>query len=449
AVFATEPLLFVWAFGSIAAAVMSVGLERTLFRPAFIDDADLLLVEHEVERKRHGALALLRRAAEHMTGSRLVLALVLLALVLQVVSRVGDYLVAVLFVDATHNNLQELTILIGNAWLASYVVQLVVSLFIAPWVLNRLGVKNAIMVLPVFTLIGFTAVAANPVLATALFLFVVRNGLQTGLDDPAQNVLGGALPAQVVPRLKFLLDNAVLPGAAVATGAGLLLLEAAKDDEDGWVRAAAAIAGVMRQERWEGSAGLLQALDESAAPGDRAAAAWAAAFVADDATIVKALGDPDPRVRLEGIRSFARMKGEVAGVSEALIACLGDGVVEVRREALRQALRWAPPDEWRQAYAEALAGGLASGDRDVRRLAAEAMAAQAPEALALTLPLLLARDETSAAAVEALVRSGRPELFQRARAHLESQLSNGVQMARLSARVSGAIRHLDGDAAAG
>ena len=575
AVFATEPLLFVWAFGSIAAAVMSVGLERTLFRPAFIDDADLLLVEHEVERKRHGALALLRRAAEHMTGSRLVLALVLLTLVLQVVSRVGDYLVAVLFVDATHNNLQELTILIGNAWLASYVVQLVVSLFIAPWVLNRLGVKNAIMVLPVFTLIGFTAVAANPVLATALFLFVVRNGLQTGLDDPAQNVLGGALPAQVVPRLKFLLDNAVLPGAAVATGAGLLLLQAsivtsvevlalagvaisilfilaawwvrslyvdaiyarlrthalsladfqqavgrptteqvaelqdfvrggddqtrefaaaalakaapdafaamlsellaspdpvirklafqmaapdgitprqlesAKDDEDGWVRAAAAIAGVMRQERWEGSAGLLQALDESAAPGDRAAAAWAAAFVADDATIVKALGDPDPRVRLEGIRSFARMKGEVAGVSEALIACLGDGVVEVRREALRQALRWAPPDEWRQAYAEALAGGLASGDRDVRRLAAEAMAAQAPEALALTLPLLLARDETSAAAVEALVRSGRPELFQRARAHLESQLSNGVQMARLSARVSGAIRHLDGDAAAG
>src|SRR5439155_23566347 len=146
--------------------------------------------------------------------------------VLQVVSRVGDYLVAVLFVDATHNNLQELTILIGNAWLASYVVQLVVSLFIAPWVLNRLGVKNAIMVLPVFTLIGFTAVAANPVLATALFLFVVRNGLQTGLDDPAQNVLGGALPAQVVPRLKFLLDNAVLPGAAVATGAGLLLLQA-------------------------------------------------------------------------------------------------------------------------------------------------------------------------------------------------------------------------------
>src|SRR5437016_10702688 len=535
AVFATEPLLFVWAFGSIAAAIMSVGLERTLFRPAFVDEADQLLVQHEVDRKRHGAVAMFKRAVEHLTGSRLVLALVLLALVLLIVSRVGDYLVAVLFVDATHNNLQELTILIGNAWLASYVVQLVVSLFIAPWVLNRLGVKNAIMVLPVFTLIGFTAVAANPVLATALFLFVVRNGLQTGLDDPAQNVLGGALPAQVVPRLKFLLDNAVLPGAAVATGAGLLLLqasivtsvevlaaagialavllivaawwvrslyvdaiysrlrthalsladfqqavgrptpdqvielqgfirgadaktrefaaaalaktspetfaamlpellesrdsvvkrlalqmappdripveqlEAATEDEDGWVRAAAAIAGITRAEPWESSMDVLRALGDSEAARDRAAAAWAAAFIADDAVVLRSLADGDPVVRLEAIRSFARLKGQVAEAAEPLIACMRDANLEVRREALKQAVRWAPTQGWQQSFAEALADGLASGDRDVRRLAAEAMASQAPEALTLVLPLLLVQGETSSAAVEALVRSGRPD----------------------------------------
>src|SRR5438309_7487171 len=223
---ATEPLMFVWAIGSLAAAYMSIGLERTLYRPAFVEDEDQFLVQHEVERKRHGVIAMFGRALGHVTGSRLVLAVLLLAFVLQVASRVGDYLVAVIFVAATHNNLQELTILIGNAWLASYAVQLVVSLFIAPWVLDRLGVKNAILVLPIFTLIGFIAVAINPILATSLFLFIVRNGLQTGLDDPAQNVLGGALPAQVMPKLKFLLDNAVLPGAAAFSGAGLLLLQA-------------------------------------------------------------------------------------------------------------------------------------------------------------------------------------------------------------------------------
>jgi CBS domain-containing protein len=575
AVFATEPLIFVWAFGSLVAAMMSIGLERTLFRPAFIDDADQFLVAQEVERKQHGTIAVLRRGFEYVTGSRLVLALVLLALVLQVASRVGDYLVAVLFVSATHNNLQALTILIGNAWLATYVVQLVVSLFVTPWVLTRLGVKNAIMILPAFTLVGFAAVAINPALGTALFLFIVRNGLQAGLDDPTQNVLGGALPAQVVPRLRFLLNNLVLPGAAVLSGVGLFLvqpaivasvevlavigvvigvlfilaawrvrglyvdaiyarlrthalsladfqqavgrptpdqitelqgyirgaddrtrefaaaalakaspeaftsmlpelvasrdavvrrlafqmappdrvtldqLEAARDDDDGWVQAAAAVAGVMRKDRWEGSDVLLRTLVDSSAPGDRAAAAWAAAFVADDLTVVGAMSDRDARVRLEAIRSFAKMKGQVAAVAEPLIACLRDPDVEVRREALRQAVRWTPPVEFQKSFAEALADCLASADRDVRRVAAEAMAAQAPEALMLTLPLLLMRDETSAAAVEALMRSGRPELYQRVREHLAGQLSNGAQLARLSARISGAMRRMDGDEAAG
>src|SRR5690349_10796572 len=225
AVFATEPLVFVWGFGCAAALLISIRLERTLFRPAFVDDADQLHVDYEMERRRHGSIARLQRAIEHMTGSRLVLAIVVLALVLGIASRTVDYLVALLFVSATHNNLQELTILIGDAWLASYVVQLVVSLFVTPWVLNRLGVKNAILALPLFALVGFAAVAVNPVLATALFLFIVRNGLQTGLDDPAQNVLAGALPAQVVPRLIFLLDNAVLPGAALLSGVGLLVLQ--------------------------------------------------------------------------------------------------------------------------------------------------------------------------------------------------------------------------------
>jgi Cyclic nucleotide-binding domain/HEAT repeats len=575
AVFATEPLMFVWAFGSLAAIVMSTSLERTLFRPAFVDDADQFLVEHDIERKRHGAVAVMRRAIEYVTGSRLVLTLVLLALVLQIASRVGDYLVAVLFVAATHNNLQALTILIGNAWLVSYVVQLAVSLVVTPWVLQRLGVKNAILVLPLFTLLGFAAVALNPVLGTALFLFIVRNGLQTGLDDPSQNVLGGALPGQVVPKLRFLLDNLVLPGAAVISGVGLLIvqrtggasvevlavlgiataalfaiaawrvrgnyleaiyarlrahalnltdfqqavgrptpeevaelqgfvrgsddkarefaaaalakaapeafsamlpellsspdpvvrrlgfqmappeaisleqLEAARFDVNGWVRAAAAISGITRRETWEATEQLLQQLGESNDPADRAAAVWAAAFTADEAKIAGFMSDADPRVRREALRSFARMKGRVEGAAEPLIASMRDDDLEVRREALRQAIRWSPPEEWRQPFAETLAAGLASGDRDVRRLAAEAMAAQAPEALSLTLPLLLSRDETAAAAVEALMRSGRPELFRHARAHLESQLAKGVQLARLAARVGRAMRSTHGEVAVG
>ncbi len=575
AVYATEPLLFIWSFGSIAAVIMSRSLERTLFRPASVDDADELLADQEAALNKHGAVTVLKGAFHYLTGNRLVLALVLLALTLQIAGRIGDYLVAVLFVQATHNNLQSLTILIGNAWLASYVVQLAVSLFVTPWVLTKLGVKNAIMALPIFTLIGFTAVAIAPVLSTALFLFIVRNGLQTGMDDPVENVLGSALPAQVGPKLKLLHDNAVLPLAAVVTGVGLLIvqrtiaasvealavlgavigiffivaalrvralyvnaiydrlrthalsladfqqalgrpnpeqiaelqgyiragdekvrqfataalgkaspdvftamlpelmsaadpfvrrlalqlatpdsitfeqLEVSSKDSDGWVRAAAAVAGATRTDRWERTDELMRSLWHSSATDNRAAAVWAASFVGDQATVVEAMRDGDPRVRLESIRSFAKMKGEVVGVSAALIACLRDDDIEVRREAMRQAVRWTSPADEHQAYAEALADGLASGDRDVRRLAAEAMAAQSPDALVLTLPLLVSQDQAAAATIEALIRSGRPELFRHARGHLESHLADALHLARLSARVARAAAQQADDDAAG
>ncbi|MDQ2942041.1 MAG: hypothetical protein M3R21_00020, partial [Candidatus Dormibacteraeota bacterium] len=575
AVYATEPLVFMWAVGSIAGVIMSRSLERTLFRPAFIDDADEFLANQEAALKKHGVLAVLKGALHYLTGNRLVLALVLLALALQVASRIGDYLVAVLFVQATHNNLQSLTILIGNAWLASYAVQLVVSLFVTPWILSKFGVKNALMALPIFTLIGFTAVALAPVLSTALFLFIVRNGVQTGMDDPVENVLGSALPAQVTPKLKLLLDNAVLPIAAVMSGVGLLVvqqttaagvevlavlgivmaflfilaalrvrslyvgaiydrlrthalsladfqqalgrpdaeqiaelqgyirdgdgkvrqfataalgkaspeaftamlpelltatdpvirrlglqmaspdsitveqLETAVEDPDGWVRAAAAVAGAGQKQRWGRSDNLMSTLWLSTATDDRAAAVWAAAFVGDEELVVEAMRDGDARVRLESLRSFAKMKGQAAEVSGPLIACMRDDDIEVRREALRQAIRWAPPDYAHEAYAEALADGLANADRDVRRLAAEAMAAQSPDALMLTLPLLGLRDQAAAAIIEALVRSGRPELLQHARAHLESHLADALHLARLSARIAGASRGRADDEAAG
>ena len=566
ALYATEPLMFVWAFGAAAAAMLSATLERQLFRPSFVDDADELIANEEAVRHRQGVMRILRGAIQYLTGSRLVLALVLLALVLQVTSRVGDYLVALIFVAATHSNLQALTILIGNAWLASYVVQLAISLFVTPWVLDKLGVKNAIMALPLFALIGFVAVAINPVLSTALFLFIVRNGLQTGLDDPAENVLGGALPAQVGPKLKLLLDNLVLPGAAVVSGLGLLLVQqlfsatvevlawigivlailfivaalrvrglyvsaiyerlrthavslsdfqralgrptpaqidelrgfmrsgddktrpfaaaalakvapetfaallpevlaspdasvrrlglqlaspravthrqivSAANDTDGWVVAAAAVAGAAHDPPWDQAGILLHRLWHSADGDRRAAAVWAAAFVQDRRTVVDGLQDRDPIVRREAIKSFARLKADVPEASGPMVACLRDDDVEVRREALRQAVRWAPTGDQRLAFSEALVASLASGDREVRRLASEAMAAQAPEALVMTLPLLESRENAAAAAVEALLRSGRHDLVQRVRVHLERLLGDGVKSARMSPRAAASSR---------
>ena len=564
AIFATEPLIFVWAIGSAVSIYVTSWLEKRLYRPAFDDDAEQFFADEHVARSRHGFGTAVRAAVQYLTGSRLVLALILLALVLQVASRVGDYLVALIFVNATHGDLQALTILLGNAWLASYVVQLVVSLVIAPIALEKLGVKNSILALPVFTLVGFTLMAVSPVLITSLFLFIVRNGLQTGLDDPAENVLGSALPAQIGPKLKFLLDNLVLPGGAVLSGVGLVVtqrmtagslevlavigmlvacffilaalrvrglyvgaiyerlrthaislsdfqqalgaptpeqiaelqgfirqgddkvrdfaaaalgklapdafasmlpeltasedamlrrlafqmappevisadqLGAAAFDPDPWVRAAAAVAGTSKRPPWEGSPAVLDRLVDANDVQHRAAAVWAASFVGDHKRVAMALADPEPRVRLEGLRSFAKMKAGVPGSAAALIACMRDPERDVKRAALREATRWSSPPELEADFVAALVEGLASGDREVRRLAAEALAAQPAAALAQTLPLLQGRGDAAPATIEALVRSGRPELFEHARGHLEHQMTEGVHLARLGARLSAA-----------
>src|SRR5581483_815157 len=401
----------------------------------------------------------------------------------------------------------------------------------------------------------------------SLFLFIVRNGLQTGLDDPAENVLGGAVPAQAAPKLSFLLNNAVLPGAAVITGASLLVLQhfadddirlfavigvvvavlfivaaswvrnlyvatiyqrlrthaisladfqvaigsptrdqvaelqafirqgdpkarqfavaalakisaadftsmlpelvasddayvrrlafqmaepnaltveeldAAMADPDAWVQAAVAVAGSRQEPRWPRVDDELARLRTSSDVIHRAAAVWAASFMGDHATVAAALSDADARVRLEGVRSFAKMKASVPGAAPGLIACLRDEDVEVRRAALKEAVRWAPSAEIEEAFAAALVDGLGSGDETVRRLAAEAMASQSPSALRQATELLTARGDAGPATVEALIRSGRPELFDHARTHLEWRLADGGHLARIRARLHGKGSH--------
>src|SRR5438067_1998091 len=451
AIFATEPLIFVWAIGSAVSIYLISWLEKRLYRPAFDDDAEQFFAEEHVARSRHGFATAVRAAVQYLTGSRLVLALILLALVLQVASRVGDYLVAVIFVNATHNDLQALTILLGNAWLASYVVQLVVSLVIAPIALEKLGVKNSILALPVFTLVGFTLMAVSPVLVTSLFLFIVRNGLQTGLDDPAENVLGSALPAQIGPELTAS-EDAMLRRLAFQMAPPEVIspdqLGAAAFDPDPWVRAAAAVAGASRRPPWEGSTAVFDRLVDANDVQHRAAAVWAASFVGDHKMVAAALVDPEPRVRLEGLRSFAKMKANVPGSASGLIACMRDPERDVKRAALREATRWSPPPELEADFVAALVDGLASADREVRRPAAEALAAQPPAALAQALPLLEGRGDSAPATIEALVRSGRPELFERARGHLEHRMTEGVHLARLGARRA-ASHHRGEDGSAG
>src|SRR5205814_2126578 len=120
-------------------------------------------------------------------------------------------------------------------------------------------------------------------------------------------------------------------------------LGAAAFDPDPWVRAAAAVAGASRRPPWEGSTAVFDRLVDANDVQHRAAAVWAASFVGDHKMVAAALVDPEPRVRLEGLRSFAKMKANVPGSASGLIACMRDPERDVKRAALREATRWRPP----------------------------------------------------------------------------------------------------------
>jgi CRP-like cAMP-binding protein len=555
-----ELLLFGWALGAAGAWLIAGRAISRLHRPA-PDEAEAF-GDEQLETGPVGTLASVREALRYLRVSRLVLALVLLGTVLLIGMRVSDYLVAIVFVSSTHD-VAELTVLLGDAWMLSYVVQLALGLWLTPWLLARAGVKNAILALPLATVVGFAAVALAPGLATALFLFVVRNGLQTGVDDPARNVLDSALPEQVRPRLATLQDNLVLPGSAALTGVALLgigfffgsasvlflagvgiavsvtllamaiwvrslylsavfqrlrshtlsladlelaigrpspeeveelkghiasddpevrrfaaaalgslaedafrelapgflasddpelrrlvfqlsppggvaagLLDIGARDPDPWVAAAAAVAGLEATAGWGRSREVLDELARSDEAESRAAAVWAAAFAGDERLIVEGLADPRPRVRLEAISSFARLKGEDASAIEALLPGLGDADQEVRREAFRQALRWAPPDDDGAALAGVLLAGLASPDPVTQRLAGEAISIQCPAALDGALDLLQGETRVAVAALEAIFRCGRTEPVARATAHLAEVLEAGLSSAADSRRAA-------------
>ena len=564
----TESLMFFWGLGAGMAGLIVYLTERRLYRPAVEEEADVFAVE--TQRQRHsGRLFALLDALRYLRKSSLVLAFVVMAGLLVITMRVSDYLVAVVFVDVTHRRLRELSVLIGNAWLISYFVQLLLALWVTPWLLNRAGVKNVILALPAAAVTGFLAVAVLPGLNSAMFLFVIRNGLQTGVDDPAQQLLGSALPSHVAPKLKLLLDDFTLPGAAIVAGIfcgalgmvaphadlaillavagvplGLLFLaaawwmrgqyvsavyerlrthaislgdlvqaigrpspaqvqelkshltdpdpqvrqfaaaglgrlapqafralvpalaasqdsmlrrmafqmappgaitremcEAAEHDRDPWVVAAAAVAGFKLRPPWPRSVPLLARLDRSRVAETRSAGVWAASFVVDEKLVLASMEDSAPRVRLEAVRSFAKMKGGVAGAADPMLHLITDPNLEVRRETLEQCIRWAPPPSRLDLFEEALIKALTSGDRATRRLAAQAMAVQAPYALERALPHLEgSATETAVATIEALVRCGIPELVQRAQRHLERRFDVAHDAAWTAARLRGMAR---------
>jgi AAA family ATP:ADP antiporter len=91
------------------------------------------------------------------------------------------------------------------------------------WLLANVGLSWVLAILPVVTALGFTALAADPVLAVFALFQVTRRASDYGLARPAREVLFTVVPREDKFKAKNVVD-VVVYRASDATFAWLTLL---------------------------------------------------------------------------------------------------------------------------------------------------------------------------------------------------------------------------------
>jgi AAA family ATP:ADP antiporter len=89
------------------------------------------------------------------------------------------------------------------------VLTLAVQLFFTARILRRLGVALTLGILPLFTLLGFAALAAAPVIAVLVAFQVLRRAANFALARPTREILFTVLPREDKYKAKSFIDTVV------------------------------------------------------------------------------------------------------------------------------------------------------------------------------------------------------------------------------------------------
>lgn len=101
------------------------------------------------------------------------------------------------------------TQLLASMDLLVNVVTLLIQLLAFNKLINKLGIRALLMALPVASLIGYTALAAAPVIAVLVALGVVRRAGEYAISKPARETLFNVLPPEEKYRAKNVIDTLV------------------------------------------------------------------------------------------------------------------------------------------------------------------------------------------------------------------------------------------------
>jgi AAA family ATP:ADP antiporter len=109
------------------------------------------------------------------------------------------------------------TVFLARLDFAVQTLTLVLQLLVTGRVIRRVGVGVALAVIPLFTMLGFSALALSPVLTTFVIFHVARRGGLNGLSGPAREVLYTVVSREDKYKSKSVIDTFVYRGGDQVT----------------------------------------------------------------------------------------------------------------------------------------------------------------------------------------------------------------------------------------
>jgi AAA family ATP:ADP antiporter len=173
----------------IAAVILIVfGTERIVnASAAFKKDRRGFAKEADKERRRDAGASELTEGARLVLRSKYLLAILGVMAFYEIASQLADYQFK--FSSQTISTVEQTQSFMANVYFYANLLSVVVQLFLVSWIMRRLGLVAALMVLPVALMGSSASFLLAPSLLTASLLVVSDNGLNYSLQQTARETL--------------------------------------------------------------------------------------------------------------------------------------------------------------------------------------------------------------------------------------------------------------------
>jgi hypothetical protein len=210
---ASSPVATIAVWGALlcVSAVMILLARRPLRRwgPLGTEEADETSVEG------------LAAAVRYLRRSRLARWLLVAAVGMVLAQFIAQYVYSDVFVRR-YPDPTALAVFIGGYLAVSNLAEVVLGVWVAPWLIRRFGVAGAHAVHPILTLASFGALFASARLDTAIAARANRESVDNAMAQPVRTLVYNALPPRFRGRIRAFLEGVVV--YAGMSGAGVMLL---------------------------------------------------------------------------------------------------------------------------------------------------------------------------------------------------------------------------------